>query len=66
MVKDTDYTVSYGANTNAGEGTVTINGKDNYSGSIAAKFTIGKADITITGLTGSTSKPYDGNTAVRD
>lgn len=51
---NTDYTVAYSDNTNAGEATVTITGKGNYKDSAAAHFTIAKAQLaekkpTITG-----------------
>lgn len=42
LVKDTDYTVSYQDNSEAGDGKVTITGKGNYSGSATATFTIFK------------------------
>lgn len=48
LVKDTDYTVSYQDNSEAGDGKVTITGKGNYTGSATATFTIYK-DL---------SKPY--------
>ena len=40
LTKDTDYTVSYASNTDAGTATVTITGKGNYSGSVTKEFTI--------------------------
>lgn len=46
LIKDVDYTVSYGSNTNAGNGTVIIQGKGLYKGSITKTFTIAKASIT--------------------
>ncbi len=46
LKKDVDYTVSYGSNTNAGNGTVTIQGKGVYKGSITKTFTISKASIS--------------------
>lgn len=42
---NTDYTVAYSDNTNAGEATVTITGKGNYKDSAAAHFTIAKAPL---------------------
>ena len=44
LIKETDYTVSYTNNVNAGTATVTITGKGNYSGQVAKTFTIKKAD----------------------
>lgn len=40
LTADTDFTVSYSSNINAGTATVTITGKGNYSGSIKKQFTI--------------------------
>ena len=48
LVAGTDYTVSYANNTNAGTATITITGKDNFSGEITKAFTINKAALTIT------------------
>ncbi|NMN02209.1 YDG domain-containing protein [Bifidobacterium panos] len=62
LIKDTDYTVVYGENVNAGEGTVTITGIGSYSGSKDFKFTIAKAKLTVTGIKVN-SKTYDGTTS---
>ena len=43
LVKDTDYTVSYTNNVNAGTGKVIITGKGHYTGSVEKEFTISKA-----------------------
>ncbi len=43
-----DYQVSYANNTNAGTATVTVTGKENYTGKVTVKFTIKKAGNTIT------------------
>lgn len=66
LTADTDFTVSYSSNINAGTATVTITGKGNYSGSIKKQFTITPADFsgfsaelsadTVT-YTGSAQKP---------
>ena len=66
LTADTDFTVSYSSNVNAGTATVTITGKGNYSGSIKKQFTITPADFsgfsaelsadTVT-YTGSAQKP---------
>ena len=48
LEKDTDYTVAYSNNTNAGTATVTITGKGNYTGSKNVTFTIKKAAQSIT------------------
>ena len=44
LTEGTDYEVVYGENTNAGKGTVTINGTGNYRGSAEVSFTIAKID----------------------
>lgn len=57
LVKDTDYTVEYGANNTAGTeaGSVTITGKGNYAGSVEKKFAIGgSGQIDPPGPTGKT------------
>ena len=66
LTANTDFTVSYSSNVNAGTATVTITGKGNYSGSIKKQFTITPADFsglsaelsadTVT-YTGSAQKP---------
>ena len=50
LVLNTDYTVAYSNNTNAGTATVTITAVEgsNYSGTASKTFTIAKADITMT------------------
>ena len=48
LTKDTDYTVAYSDNTNAGTGKVTITGKGNYAGSKTVNFTITKRTLTVT------------------
>ena len=44
LTKDTDYTVTYANNTNAGVATVTVTGKGSYTGTIIKKFIIDKAE----------------------
>ncbi len=59
LKKDTDYTVTYENNTNAGEAKVIINGTGNnhgtgnYTGTITRTFTITKAVIDAASLTNS-------------
>ena len=48
LTKDTDYTVSYSDNVNAGTATVTITGKGDYTGKASATFTIAKATPAVT------------------
>jgi putative cell wall-binding protein len=47
LVKDTDYTVSYSGNTNAGTATCLVTLTGNYSGSASKTFTIGKKQIEL-------------------
>ncbi len=55
LIPDTDYTVAYRNNTNAGEAMVTVIGKGNYKGTVTRTFTIspaalaGTAAVTLTG-----------------
>ena len=56
LKKDTDYTVSYSNNTNAGTATVTITGKGNYTGAISKNFTINKAAAKLSFANTSVSK----------
>ena len=48
LTLNTDYTVSYTNNVNAGTATVTITGKGNYTGSVSKNFTINKASRDVT------------------
>ena len=51
LVENTDYTLAYTGNTNAGTATVTATGKGNYSGTQTATFTIKPATLTSVTLT---------------
>jgi M6 family metalloprotease-like protein len=57
LVKNTHYTLSYTANTNAGVATVTVTGIGNYTGTQAKNFTISPATLTVTPTSGQ-SKTY--------
>ncbi len=48
LTRETDYTVDYSNNKNAGTATVTVTGEGNYTGTKKAYFTINKAPLTIT------------------
>lgn len=61
LTPDTDYTVSYSNNINAGTATVTIKGKGNYGDQRTENFTINKAAQTITVPTGDQTVSF-GNT----
>ncbi len=58
LVEDTDYTVSYSDNKNAGTATITITGKGNYSGTLTYQFTIDKANQTLVLESESVTKTY--------
>ena len=45
LEKDRDYTVTYGENTKAGQGSVSVNGQGDYTGTATALFTIEKAEM---------------------
>jgi|GEM_PF-3025956 len=47
LLEDTDYTVEYKDNTNAGEATVTLTGKGNFTGTNEVSFTIEQADSIV-------------------
>ena len=51
LIKDTDYTLTYANNTNAGDGTITITGMGNFCSNREIVFTISQRDIS----TGSVS-----------
>lgn len=53
-----DFTFSYGENTNAGIGTVTISGKGNYSGTASKNFTINKAGQSALIFLGNKTTTY--------
>ncbi|MDO5409154.1 MAG: VanW family protein, partial [Lachnospiraceae bacterium] len=56
LKKDTDYTVTYKNNVNAGKASVTVAGKGNYTGSPAAKtYTIKHRDISKASVSLSTT-----------
>lgn len=60
LVLDTDYSVSYESNENAGTGKATIVGIGKYSGQVVKTFTINKADITPTAPTAMTQLTFNG------
>lgn len=45
LTKDTDYTVTYSNNVNAGQAVVTFTGKGNYTGTITKNFTIDPKEL---------------------
>ena len=62
--KDTDYTVSYANNTNAGTATVTVTGQNNYEGSVEKQWKITPLIVSVSSVT-LNNKVYDGTTAGR-
>lgn len=61
LKKNTDYTVAYSNNVNAGTGTITITGKGIYGGSVKKTFTIKKLGISATTVSGTGNKVYTGS-----
>lgn len=64
LTENTDYTVTYGENINAGKGTVTIKetpGSSYGFGEVNKEFTITQREVNISGITAD-NKVYDGNT----
>ena len=59
-----DYTISGNTKTNAGDYTITITGKNNYTGTKTISWTIIKRNVTITA--GSDSKTYDGTALTKN
>lgn len=62
LKKNTDYTLEYSNNTNAGTATVTVKGTGLYDGTVEKTFTIGKLDLSKCTLSlSATTMAYDGN-----
>jgi hypothetical protein len=61
LKKDTDYTVSYSKNTNAGKATVTVTGKGNYTGSAKVSFQIDAKKISGCTVSSVDDQYYTGN-----
>ena len=60
LTENTDYTVSYGANTNVGKATITVTGTGNYTGTVSKERNITPAVLTISGVTVA-DKTYNGS-----
>lgn len=60
-VPSTGYDVTYSNNTNAGTATISITGKEDYTGAATGTFTIAKADPTYIAPVASTSLTYNGS-----
>ena len=61
LIKDTDYTVEYINNTNAGSATVTITGIGNYKGEVKKTFTVNTATLTNVTVKQNGTLTYNGN-----
>lgn len=61
LKKNTDYTVAYSDNVNAGTGTITITGKGIYGGSVNKTFTIKTLGISATAVSETGNKVYTGS-----
>ena len=61
LKKGTDYTVSYYNNKNAGNATVVVIGKGNYSGTVVRSFTIKKATITDSSVSAISAQQFTGS-----
>ena len=59
LVENTDYTLAYENNVNAGTAKVIATGKGNYSGTKEATFAIAKADATVTAPTAKTGLVFN-------
>lgn len=60
LAEGTDYTVSGNTATNAGDHTLTVTGKGNYTGSVTAEFTIDPANISTAAVSLNGSLTYNG------
>ena len=60
LVKDTDYTVEYGRNIDAGIAVVTVKGTGNYSGQLVANFNILPKPVKGLTVTGIKTMTYTG------
>ena len=61
LVKDTDYTVAYNNNVNAGTASVIITGKGNYNGILTKTFTIAPVSLESAAVSGIAAKRYTGS-----
>ena len=61
LKKDTDYTLSYSNNINAGTATITITGKGNLKGTTSKTFSISARAMSDTSVANISSQTYTGN-----
>lgn len=62
LAENTDYTVSYAKNKNAGTATVTITGIGKYAGEVKKNFNIQRKTVTVTGGITAYNMVYNGTT----
>ena len=62
LIKDTDYTVTYKDDVNAGTGTATIQGIGTYAGTVQKTFTISQANLASSTVSNIDSYTYTGST----
>lgn len=61
LKKNTDYTVTYSDNVNAGTGTITVTGKGTYGGSVKKTFAINKHSLPASAVSEVNAQTYTGN-----
>ncbi|MCR4702994.1 MAG: RICIN domain-containing protein [Saccharofermentans sp.] len=61
LVKNTDYTVAYSNNINAGTATITITGKGNFTGTKTVTFTISGKNISVASASSIPAQTYTGS-----
>ena len=66
LTENTDYTVEYGTDTQSGPASVTINGKNNYKGSITLNITISAKDISLCSFEEISDITYTGSEITPD
>lgn len=66
LVKNTDYTVAYSNNTNAGTAKITITGKGNFSGTKTVTFAVNARDISAATSSTVAAQTYTGSAFTPD
>lgn len=61
ITKDTDYTLSFKNNVNAGTATVTATGKGNYTGKTSTTYTITPCDLSTASISSPGTQTYTGS-----
>ena len=65
-LSSSDYKITYTNNTNCGTATMTVTGKNNFTGSFSVEFEIAQADISDCEISGITNKEYTGETITQN